>query len=499
MTHRSNVREAARGTGLILVGVLVGQALEYGVRFALARGLGPDGFGAFSQARALFLSMAAFASLGLGLGVKRFVTHERHAGREALARRAYRDGSRATVVSSVAGGALLFALAEPLAEAFRNPDLVAAIRVLAFGVPFFVGLEYITRVAEAFRSFRPSVVARFLLEPALRFVSMVSLLAFGASLSVLFGALVASSAIAFVVAVILARRLDGLRETGDTAAPSQLGALLRFSLPLSMAGALFGFAERVDVLMIGLYRPEADVGLYAAASAISRIPLLLAAAMMPVFSTLAAEAVGRGDHAEIGRLLRLACRWMLIFALPLLVAATLYADGALGMLFGREYASAAPTLRWLVLAYTLPVLAGPVGLLLDALGKTHWSLGNMIVRTALNVALNAVLIPRWGISGAAIATCAALAITIVLLRLQLGGLMDLGRTYADWTRPLAVLAVAAAVSFGVASSVPDIVLSSLVGGVVLLAVFAAGMRFVPGCLREGDLEVVASLRARLGK
>jgi O-antigen/teichoic acid export membrane protein len=497
VTHAANVKEAARGTGLILSGAFVAQLLEYGYRFALARGLGPEGFGTFSQGRAVLMAAAALASLGLGIGVKRFVAHERNAGRNAEARRAYEDGSKTIVVAAVLGGLAMFLLARPLASVLHNAALVDPLRVLAIGLPFLVGLDYITRVAEAFRSFRPSVVARQWVDPTLRLVSGLALLAAGASLTVLFGAFAASTAVAFAVAVVLVGRIDALREASP-APTSQLGPLLRFSLPVAFGGVLYGFAERVDILMIGLYRPEADVGFYAAASALARVQIVLAAAMIPVFSTLGAEAAGRDDRDEITRLMRLACRWMLILALPVAVATMLFARGALSLLFGPEYEVAAPTLRWLVAAYLIPTLAGPVGLFLDSLGKTHWSLANMIVRTGLNVLLNLVFIPRWGIVGAAFATTAALWISVVLYRTQLAGLVSLAGTYAGWTRPLLVLAAASGVGWGVGLLVPGVAVSAVAGGGALLAVYAIGMKLVPGCLREGDLEIFAFVRSKFG-
>ncbi|MGH2569871.1 MAG: hypothetical protein ACRDGR_01510, partial [bacterium] len=52
---QSVAREVTRGTGLILAGATISQAVEYVYRLALARGLGVEAFGTFSQARSVLL------------------------------------------------------------------------------------------------------------------------------------------------------------------------------------------------------------------------------------------------------------------------------------------------------------------------------------------------------------------------------------------------------------------------------------------------------------
>jgi len=500
-------REVTRGTGLILFGALFSQAVEYVYRFALARGLGVDDFGTFSQARSLLLLLLVLASLGLGPGVKRFVALRREAGLGAEARRAIRDGTRLVVVTAALGGVAMVLVADPLAALYRNPALVVPIRILALALPLCVGLEFVTRVGEAVRSFRATLVTRQLLEPGLRVGASVVLVLLGLGLPVVLGAYVGSVLVALVAAIVLVARLDPLRGLPRGPAPSQVGALLRFSVPLTISGVLFDIAERIDILMIGLYLSEGHVGVYAAGSALARANLLLFASTMPVISTLAAEAVGRERPDEIAELRRTTARWMLFFTVPIACGFFLYAGEAISILFGRQFAASATTARLLIPAYLVSILAGPLGLFLAAFGKTHWTLANVVGRTLVNVALNALLIPRFGITGAATGTLVAMTLSVVVTRIQLGSLVRFRGTYAGWGRPLAVLAGAAVLSLGAArlwrasgiGAENADVFAGLAGGAVLLAAFWIGVRRVPGCLREDDLALLAFLRERLGR
>jgi O-antigen/teichoic acid export membrane protein len=378
------------------------------------------------------------------------------------------------------------------------------LRILALALPAAVGLDYVVRIGEAFRSYRAAVVARQVLDPCLRLVLSVGALALGAGLTALMGAYAVSSLVGLFVAVWLVARIERLRALDRGAVPSQAGRLLRFSLPLVFGGVLFDFAERIDILMIGLFRDEAQVGVYAVGSALARALLLLVASTMPVVGTLAAEAVGRGSAEDIARIHRTVTRWMLFFTAPLAAGLLLFPEEAVTLLFGREYAAAAGTLRVLVIAYLSGVLAGPVGLLLNTMGKTHWTLANMAVRTAVNVALNLVLIPRFGILGAAWGTVASLVIASGLMVAWLGKLAPIGRSYAGWGRPLLVLGAASGLGWGASrlllAAAPAGAAApwaaAVGGGLVLLAAFAAGVKVVPGCLEDEDLALLRLVRAR---
>jgi O-antigen/teichoic acid export membrane protein len=494
-------REAARGTGLILAGAMVGQVAEYAYRFVLARGLGADGFGTFNQARSVLLVLIVLASLGLPAGVKRFVAKFGEEGRSAEARRAIRDGWWMTVAFALAGGLVLFALAGPLSRVFRNPELRLPLVLLAAGLPAAVALEYVTRVGEAFRSFRSSVIARQILEPVLRVAATVALVAVGAGLPAICAAYGAASVLALGVAVALVARIGRLRALDRGPTPSQFGPVLRFSIPLVFGGVLFDFAERVDILMIGLYRDESHVGVYAVGSALARALLLLVSSTLPAVGTLAAEAVGRNSPQDIARLHRTTSRWMLFFTAPLAAALLLFPGEAITVLFGAEYLGATSTLRVLVVAYLAGVLTGPVGVMLNVMGKAHWTFGNMVLRTGLNVVLNIALIPRFGIVGAAWGTLIALLLACGLLLFQLASVAPIRGSYAGWGRPLLVLGAASAAGWGTARLASALALpveaAAAAGGLVLLATFAVGVRRIPGCLEAEDLELLRPVLGRL--
>jgi O-antigen/teichoic acid export membrane protein len=124
----------------------------------------------------------------------------------------------------------------------------------------------------------------------------------------------------------------------------------------------------------------------------------------------------------------------------------------------------------------------------------------MALRTGLNVMLNMLLIPRFGIVGAAWGTLIALVVACALLLRQLGTVAPIQGTYSGWGRPLGLLALATAAGWAVAraggaAGLPPEA-AAVAGGLVLFAAFALGVRRLPGCLEPGDLELLRPLLRR---
>ena len=88
------------------------------------------------------------------------------------------------------------------------------------------------------RSFRATVVARQVLEPVLRVAASVGLVAAGFGLPAVMGAYVGSEIVGLAVAVAIVVRLEPLRELARGSAPSQMGSLLRYSIPLDLIDAV---------------------------------------------------------------------------------------------------------------------------------------------------------------------------------------------------------------------------------------------------------------------
>jgi len=167
--------------------------------------------------------------------------------------------------------------------------------------------------------------------------------------------------------------------------------------------------RQTDTLMIGMMVGTSSVGIYAAALETSAwvnfVLLAVNSIAAPMFAALYVE----GDRANLQRLAATVARWMFPLALLVSVGLMVFADPILG-LFGAEFGAAKPAMLWLIGGQLVNVGAGSVGYLLTMTGHQNQCAIAVGCSAVLNFGLNLVLIPQFGLVGAAIATAICMSV-----------------------------------------------------------------------------------------
>ncbi|MAO87271.1 MAG: hypothetical protein CMF86_04105 [Candidatus Marinimicrobia bacterium] len=123
----------------------------------------------------------------------------------------------------------------------------------------------------------------------------------------------------------------------------------------------------------------------------------------------------QGDVGEMGKLYKLIVRWIVSLSLPLAIIIIIYSKKIM-LLFGVEYLSASNVLMVLTTAAFIQTLFGGGGQTLTMTGFTKVNLFNSIIVVLINITLNLLWIPQYGIIGAAYATLISMAL-LGLLRI----------------------------------------------------------------------------------
>jgi O-antigen/teichoic acid export membrane protein len=307
--------------------------------------------------------------------------------------------------------------------------LLAVLAPLLRSDPVIVRLCYALGISSAVRSYL--LTARGLLQGLQRFdleaLAVVSdrvllLVVGGAALWLGYG--LVGLAVAFVgsrllmlgaVQILLRRVVARVAPAFDRDAWRDIQAA---ALPLGFFMIALNTYTYVDTVILGLMRTDAEVGWYAAAyslyEGLTYAPSILAAVLTPRLSALFTR-----DRAAHRSLLTRALLLSVALAVVLGGIAALAAAPIVALLFGVRYAPAVPPLQILaagsVFVFATWILhAAAISTNLD-----RRLLLTTAVGLAANVALNIVLIPRYGISGAAWATVVAEGLTVFLLLVQL--------------------------------------------------------------------------------
>jgi O-antigen/teichoic acid export membrane protein len=168
-----------------------------------------------------------------------------------------------------------------------------------------------------------------------------------------------------------------------------------------------------DSVLLGFFLGSAAVGWYGAAykpvTVILAMPLTYFVGLFPALSRTYQE-----DRDEFSDTVVRSFRLTSIFAVPLGIGGVFLAGPVIDLLFGAAYSNSVPAFQILSWSATLVILRGTYRQSLNAAGRSKLDLRCAGASAALNVVLNLLLIPRYGILGAAIATVAAEVLWLTL-------------------------------------------------------------------------------------
>jgi O-antigen/teichoic acid export membrane protein len=399
----------ARRSALAVFAIRVAAAgLAYGTQVLLARLMGREGYGVFATAW-VWIAILGHASLGgFGLSVCRFLPEHRVRGELDLARGFLVVGAAV----AIAGGAGVAAICAGFLWLLR--DLVAADYLLPLAiafcvVPVFALQDYIEGVARSFNWTALAIAPPFILRQMLIALAMLLAFAWGAPAEpwVAVACTLVATAIAVIAqAAILVAKLRTKLPSGGRAYRVRDWTLA--TLPMGFADLALILFSFIDVLVLGLFVPPGDVGVYFAATRLLQFVVFVQYAATAATAPRFAEAWTRGDHATLGELIRGTVRLTALASFAIGAGLLLAAPLLLAM-FGPGFAASFGLLVILVCGALVQSAFGPAEDLLNMLGAERTCALVSLAAFVFAAALNLTLIPLHGVTGAAIAMALAMA------------------------------------------------------------------------------------------
>lgn len=374
-------------------------ALRLGFSFVvlawLARHLGPKDFGIYSYALAFITLVASFAALGLNNIVVRDLVR-------------YPEQRCAIMGSAWAlrftGGVIAIGLAAVLIALLKPGDDDRTLRAMVVIISLGFLLRPLDVIDLWFQSqvqSRNTVIARNA-AALLANIARIALIVCNAPL-VAFAWIMLLGVAAEQAALAVAYRLTGNFLTHWRAGLVTARRLLADSWPLIFFGLAVAVYMRIDQVMIGQLLDTESVGIYAASVRLSSLWYFIPSAIVPsVFPAIvrAREVDMRIYQSRLQLLYDL----LALVCIGVAAVVALFPAPIVRLVYGAEYSKAAPVLAlhvWTSLFVSLSA-ASQKFLLTENLAKVASC--RALLGCAVNVALNALLIPCMGIRGAAVAT-----------------------------------------------------------------------------------------------
>lgn len=395
-----------RDTGLGFILRVGGAGLAFGANWFLARNLGPSGVGVYYLAFTTITIVAVFCRLGLNETCVRYAAPAAVSGDWRTVAGVHRTARRLVFNASLVMTIVLIALAPYISKYFFHETvLINTLRFMAFALIPFSLLNIDSAMLQSVRRVPASTFFRAAAIPGSFFLLLAGAAYFQLSPMAAAGCYSVATLLVFFGGAIFWKA--AVPQADIQGASFNSRSLLRTGLRIMGVNSLSLVMTWIDTVCIGIWHPSAEVGVYGIAVRIALLTSFVvsaaSAAVGPKYAAFNAEK----NIAALRSLTQRSSLAMLFVVLPVSGFLVCFPSFVLG-LFGKDFKSASTVLVILTIGQFVSVVTGTLGHLLMMTGNEK-DLRNIIATTAImNVVLNVILVPNYGIKGAAISTSISL-------------------------------------------------------------------------------------------
>ena len=414
MTEEKNkaLRSIFHGGAILFVGVLLSKIFGLLFRILVGRSLGPVEYGIIAVMMSAFSLMTTFGHLGIHRGVHRYVAYYRGERSDKSVLFTVRSGYLMILLPSLVVSIGVFVLSPWISTVLLDEErLIWPLRMAAVALPFwgiakvsigitnaFEKMQYKVYVKKIWVNFTEVILAFVLIYAGYNYLGAAFAYAFGFLTSAFLGLY-----FAYKVYPDLFSMKDASYHTGE---------LWQHSWPLFAAGVFAFITGHIDTFMLQYFDGSESVGLYQAAYPFAILLLASNSIFNSIFLSRASYLTSK-DSKELNSIFKTVVSWTAIITIPVFLLLFAYPRGAL-ILFGSEFLEVDNILRVLLIGFLLQTVINPAQKVYQAVDKTRIVTILSVLLAIFNFSLNLILIPIYGIMGAAIASTAAFALIFLV-------------------------------------------------------------------------------------
>ncbi|MAG38007.1 hypothetical protein CMI45_01300 [Candidatus Pacearchaeota archaeon] len=424
----SSLKLLAKTSVIVLIFVILSKLLAYLYKIIIARGFGPSEYGLFTLALIVTSIFVSFASLGLSDGLLRHISLYKNKDMKK-AKYLLKLTFHINLFSGVIAGVLMFLLAETIAiNFFHDPELVIFLKAFSFAVPIaIIGGLFLT-VLRSFEKIAMYTFINSVFQNGIRILVIGTLLFIGLTRSAIITSYLVA-VIAFAIMAYIASRKEVLKvlksknlEKGKKKLRNQY---FSYSWPIVFLGIIGGIFYWVDSFVIGFFMSSADVGFYGIAFTIVSLYGIAPELFMQLFFPLVVREYSKKRMRVVQEVSKQVSKWIFALNLPLFVMIFIFPGAIINVLFGEAFIQGYNSLRILAVGGIVSSIFMILSTnLLSMKGKTKLMLMNVLVISVINLIMNIILVPRFGIVGAAFATSSTWVLLSLVLLFEVKSLVS---------------------------------------------------------------------------
>ena len=414
--HKKELSTIAKGATVTFIGMMAESLIRYIYMIVIARMLGAELFGLFMLGFTIIIMANLLSRLGLECGVTKHVSLFNGVSDRPRMKGAIVQSLKFSILAGIIVSLVFFFASGFISiHIFKKPQMEQLLKLLIISLPF---LSFTIIVLAATRGFQ---IMKYWTCGMSIFLPMVNLL-----LVVLFvhlGFRIKGVALAYLIATFMTSILSVIflrkvfPDFWDIKAIPETRMLLRFSIPLLIVLYFNFIIKWTDTLMLGGFKLSEDVGIYNGAMRTALLTSMILMSFSAIFSPMIADLYNRKESQKIENLFKITSKWIYTVSLSSFILLVFLAKEILAM-FGQEFIAGWIVLVVLSMGQLVAAAAGPVGVVLTMTGRQDFMMYNTVGVCIFNIILNLILIPLYGIIGAAVASCTSIVIFNIIMLVE---------------------------------------------------------------------------------
>lgn len=404
-------------SGIVFVGKIISLTFGLLFNFVAARFLGAEVYGKFMYIFAFIGFFPLLAMMGLQQGlvyfIPKFSENQEKNKRNSIVTFSILFVFLISFIISL----LVFTNSDFIAENLLNkPELSNLIKFMSPLIIFIALIQLSKGAFQGIKRINYFVFNNDILIPVLKILVLL--------ITILFGLKIFSLVLAFYVATIIGAiyLLTGIYKQGLTSRIglgelSRYKELFKFSLPLLLTGYLGLISQKTDIIMIGYYLSEDQVGIYNIAFKIGTLSSFILVAFNTMFAPTISSLYNKSDIGALANMYKVITKWVVAVNLIAFALILLFSEEIMRV-FGSEFIMGSTALMFIAVGQVINAGVGSAGFILIMTGNSLYVMYINFITVILNVTLNFFLIPIYGIGGAAFASLISVLL-VNMLRLIL--------------------------------------------------------------------------------
>lgn len=381
--------------------------LGFPITVVLGRYLGADDLGLYRMVNTIFGTVMLFVTIGIPAAVIKYVAEFRDNDKKLG--QIVSGGLITSILLGLISFIFIYVSASLFAAVFHMPELSGLLKILAFAFPFSVVTGMLFGLLNGLREMTKNAWISIIQSASMLIFTFLLIFNYGVN-----GAVVGIvfSYVMTTLLLIFVQKIPNLTFSNFSDNAFQL---INFGSKTVLSNAINLINYQADILMIGYFMTKTDVGVYSVAVMFAKLIWILPDSIQkitfPLISEYHAKEMNGSIHILVDKCMKYSCLF-LVFGTTFFI---FFGNRVISLIFGAEFEHSYFPLIILLIGTVLYGITKSVGSIFASVGKVSLVYKIPLISAISNIVLNIVLIPIYGMNGAALATTISLIVSTVVM------------------------------------------------------------------------------------